>query len=62
VKDDYGNTIKVGDKLSILVGIPGREVIVTVKKKRGHLIVEDEEGAMPLSEALMYYPSEVLKR
>lgn len=60
MKDDYGNDIKAGDKLSLVVGIPGREVIVIVKKRRGRLIVEDSEGSMPLSEALMLFPSEVV--
>lgn len=59
--DDYGNEIKDGDRLSIVVGIPGREVIGTVRAKLGRLVFENDEGNMPLSEVLKWYNSEVIR-
>jgi len=59
--DDYGNEIKQGDILSLCVGIPGRDVRVTVKARRGRLVVENDEGAMALSSALKLFPVEVVK-
>lgn len=59
--DDYGNEIKPGDILRLCVGIPGRDVRVTVKARRGRLIVENDEGSMALSSALRVFPVEVLK-
>ena len=62
MKDDGGRQIKVGDTLSLSVGIPGRDVRVTVKSKRGRLTVENEEGSMSLSRALRFFPAEVVER
>lgn len=38
MRDDYGNTLNAGDRLSLSVGIPPREVIVTIKSRRGLLL------------------------
>ena len=37
MRDDKGKEIKVGDVLSLTVGIPGRDVRVAVRSKRGRL-------------------------
>jgi hypothetical protein len=60
-QDDYGNKIKVGDKISLSVGIPSIEVIVDVKRKRGRLVAENADGSMAVSSVLKYFPTEVVK-
>jgi hypothetical protein len=57
--DDYGAEISAGDRLSLTVGIPGREVSVTVTEKRGRLVVKNDDGEMALSSALRYFSAEV---
>lgn len=59
--DDHGNKIKEGDKLSFVVGIPGRDVVGTVVKRRGRLVVTNDEGSMSLAETLKWYNCEVIK-
>lgn len=61
MRDDYGNTLKVGDRLSLLVGIPLREVIVTIETRRGRLVAVNDEGSMSLQEVLRVYPAEVIR-
>lgn len=60
--DDYGREIKAGDRLSLTVGMPGREVVVTVEDRRGRLVVANAEGRMTLASALRYFPAEVVTR
>ena len=62
MKDDDSRRIKAGDILSLTVGIPGREVRVTVRSKRGRLVVDNDEGSMSLSRALRYFPAEVVEQ
>lgn len=59
--DDNGTEIKAGDKISLSVGIPGREVIVTVEERRGRLVAVNDEGSMALSTVLKFYPTEVVR-
>lgn len=56
-KCDDGGEINAGDKIWLTVGIPGREVSVMVKKRRGRLVVEDCDGSMSLSAALKFFHS-----
>lgn len=60
--DDYGAEIKPGDRLSLSVGCPSREVIVAVVERRGRLVVTNAEGSMALSSALKYFPAEVVRQ
>lgn len=60
MQDHYGNPITAGSKLRLLVGIPGRDVFVTVRKKRGRLVGANDEGDMPVSEILQFFPTEVI--
>lgn len=60
MQDSEGREIKVGDRISLSVGIPGREVVVTVTERRGRLIVENADGRMSLASALRYFPAEVI--
>lgn len=59
--DDYGTEIKAGDRLSLAVGCPSREVIVTVSVKRGRLVATNDDGSMALSSVLKYFPAEVVR-
>lgn len=61
MRDDYGNTLKAGDRLSLSVGIPPREVIVTIETRRGRLVAINDEGSMSLREVLRVYPAEVIR-
>ena len=60
--DDYGNEIKEGVTLSIIVGIPEREVLARVISKSGRLYAHNEqEGDLSVREAVKWYPVEVVK-
>ncbi len=61
MKDDFGTEIKVGYRLSLSVGIPPREVIVTVAERNGRMSVRNAEGQMSLARALRYFPAEVVR-
>lgn len=60
--DHYGNAISIGDTIAFVVGIPGREVVGTVTRHRGRLIVANDEGRMTLYQVLRYFDCKVLKR
>ena len=62
MKDDYGKSIKVGDTLSLSVGIPGRDVIVAVEDRRGRFVAVNDEGSMSLSDVLKFFPTEIVQR
>ena len=59
-KDDNGRTIKAGSKISFTVGIPGREVIARVVRRRGRLEVINDEATMPLWLVLKYFNVDLL--
>lgn len=60
--DDYGNEIKVGDKIEFVVGIPGRTVTATVQKDlRGRLVAEDGTASIALSFVLKFFNCEVIR-
>ncbi|MFM1816770.1 MAG: hypothetical protein RLZ98_3465 [Pseudomonadota bacterium] len=59
--DDFGTEIKAGDRLSLSVGIPPREVVVTVTERNGRMSVKNAEGQMSLVRALRYFPAEVVR-
>lgn len=61
LRDDYGAEIAIGDRLSLAVGAPAREVIVTVAKRNGRMIVEHDEGRMSLAQVLRYFPAEIVR-
>jgi hypothetical protein len=58
--DDYGNLIKAGTRLRLVVGAPGRDVFVTVKTIRGKLYAVNAEGSMSVATALSVFPTEVV--
>lgn len=56
--DDYGREISSGDNIRLTVGMPGREVVASVKMRGRTMVIENDEGRMSLAEALRYYPIE----
>lgn len=56
--DDFGQEIKVGDTLILIVGIPGREVVVKVEDRKGKIVAVNAEGSMSLTSALRYFTCE----
>jgi hypothetical protein len=61
MQDSYGIEIKEGDTLRCVVGIPGRDVDVLVKKdRRGRWLAVNAEGSLSLSQVLKLYDCAVL--
>lgn len=61
MRDDYGNEIKPGDKVRFVVGIPGREVMATVRHDyRGRLVVDDGTSTMALKFVLRFFDTKVV--